>query len=102
MAFGIGEEREITDAGRIRGKQVDIACECWFTAGGRSRPVLIKYMDEDGEIRSVRPFQVHYMEEKNYAGVPTAEYACTICVNGIAREVKLVFFKETLKWIMVV
>ncbi|MBU5332399.1 hypothetical protein [Anaerocolumna aminovalerica] len=29
-AFGIGTNTQRTDAGKIRGTQIDIACACWF------------------------------------------------------------------------
>ena len=65
--FGIGTNTQDKDAGAIKGKQIEIACECWFTKSGRTMPLLIKFQDEEGE----------------------TQYT-----------VKLVFFKQTCKWVM--
>ena len=29
MAFGIGTNSQAADAGMVRGKQKEVACECW-------------------------------------------------------------------------
>ncbi len=100
MAFGIGTNAQKTDAGPVRGKQLEVACECWFTSRGEVLPRLIKFMDENGEVQTVKDFRVNYNEEKNYAGVPSVEYGCTMSINHREHDVKLVFFKEECRWVM--
>ena len=68
MAFGIGTNAQKADAGFIKGKQKEIACQCWFTSKGKVTPLMLKIEDEDGEIRTVRQIQVLTQEEKRYAG----------------------------------
>ena len=35
MSFGIGTNTQMADFGFIRGKQKEIACQCWFTSKGK-------------------------------------------------------------------
>ena len=99
-AFGIGTNTQKTDAGKIRGKQLDIACYCWFTSHAKPTPQLIKFMDENGEIQTVREIRVNSMEKKNYSGIPSMEYVCQIVVSEICHNVKLIFFMQECKWVM--
>lgn len=41
---------EWADAELVRGTQMEIACEYWFTAAGNTKPLIIKFKDEVGEI----------------------------------------------------
>lgn len=98
--FGIGTNTQDKDAGAIKGKQVEIACECWFTKSGRTMPLLIKFQDEEGEIHTIDQIRVIFFEEKNYSGISSVEYDCMIAFREIQYSVKLVFFKQTCKWVM--
>lgn len=99
-AFGIGVNTQAPDAGAIRGNQIDIACACWFTSQKKPVPYMIKFIDENGEIQTVREIRVNCVETKNYSGIPSLEYVCTITTNGIMHDVKLIFFQIECKWIM--
>ncbi len=101
MAFGIGTNTETPVIEEIRGIQVPIACECWFDSKGQGMPRLFKYQDETGQVFTVRNIRVRYLEEKNYAGVSSREYDCEIMENGIKEQIKLIFFMEHCRWIMV-
>lgn len=100
MAFGIGVNTQGSNAGQIRGIQIEIACECWFTSTGNTKPLMIKFKDEEGGIQTITQIQIHFTEDKNYAGIPSVEYDTTIIYGGIQRKVKLIFFKEECRWIM--
>lgn len=100
MAFGIGINTQETNAGNIRGRQMDIACECWFTSKGKIRPLMLKYQDERGEIHTINEIQVHSSEEKNYAGIPSVEFDVTLNCQGILSRVRLIFFKKECRWVM--
>ncbi len=100
MAFGIGTNCGQSSAGILRGKQINIACECWYTSGGRCMPLMIKFEDEEGIIRTVRDFQITYSEKKNYSGIPSVEYGCVLRHQGIQREVRLLFFIDEGRWVM--
>ena len=80
MAFGIGTNTQKADPGFIKGKQREIACQCWFTSKGRVTPLMLKIEDEDGEIRTVRQIHVLSQEEKKYAGVRSLEFDCIITI----------------------
>ncbi len=99
MAFGIGINTERPTEGRLRGRQTAIACECWFDSRGQTLPRLFKY-EENGEIQTIRDIHVSYIEQKNYAGVSSVEYCCDIVYHGEKKQVKLVFFKEECRWVM--
>lgn len=100
-AFGIGINTQGTNAGEIRGKQIEIACACWFTSNGKTIPYTIKYQDENGEIQTINEIIVKYLEEKNYSGIPSVEYDCTLFHGEISKQVKLIFFKEECRWVMI-
>lgn len=100
MAFGIGTNTQKTNAGKLKGIQMSIACECWFTSKGESKPLMIKFEDEEGVIQTVREIQVHYVEEKNYSGIGSREYDCTMVWKEQAILVKLIYFKEECRWVM--
>ncbi len=100
MAFGIGINARRPQEGPVKGIQMEIACECWFTRKGKACPVMLKFQDEEGEIHTIREIQVHSQEEKNYAGIPSIEYRVTVTYQGISRPVKLLFFKEECRWVM--
>lgn len=90
-----------TDAGRPRGLQREIACDCWFTTGGRTIPRLIKAMDQEGMVHTLRVDRVLTAEEKNYAGVATVEHICQITRGDRQQTVKLIYRKESCTWTLV-
>jgi hypothetical protein len=100
--FGIGINNNAPDEGNIKGTRIEIACACWFTSKGMTTPFMIKYMDENGEIQSIRNIRVNYMESKNYSGLSSLEYDCTIINQDIIMYMKLIYFKEDNKWVMVI
>lgn len=101
MAFGIGTNTQKADAGFIKGKQREIACQCWFTSKGRVTPLMLKIEDEDGEIRTVRQIQVLTQEEKKYAGVRSLEFDCIITILEQQIDVQLIYYKEENRWTLV-
>ena len=54
MAFGTGTSFINGDAGIARGIQKEVACECWCTAKGEIIPLMVKLIDEDGEMQVIR------------------------------------------------
>ena len=101
MAFGIGTNAQKADAGFIKGKQREIACQCWFTSKGKVTPLILKIEDEDGEIRTVRQIQVLTQEEKKYAGVRSLEFDCIITILEQKIDVQLIYYKEENRWTLV-
>lgn len=101
MAFGIGTNTQKADSGPVRGKQREIACQCWFTSKGKITPLMLKIQDEDGEIRTVKQIQIHSQEEKMYAGVASVEFDCTITILEQQIGVRLIYYKEENRWVLV-
>ena len=100
MGFQLGAIADITNAGKIKGIQREIACDCWFTSGGKTIPRSIKVMGEDGVIYEFDEIRLLFSENKSYSGIQTVEHVCRININGILETVKLVYTKEECKWII--
>ena len=74
--FGIQDK----DSGRLRGRQLAVACGCWFTSTGRPIPRLIKFQDENGELQTIQTIQVDDEEEKHYSFMNSAAgFFSTVC-----------------------
>lgn len=99
MAFGIGTNVPKADAGKVRGEQKKIACECWFTSTGKIMPLMMKVEDEDGEIQTIREIMVHSREKKMYAGTPSIEYDCTLTLQGRRMRAWLIYYQLECRWV---
>lgn len=99
-AFGIGINTQATNAGIIRGEQREIACACWFTATGKSKPLFFKIKDDNGVIQTLGNLRIQYAEHKNYCGIPSIEYLCSFTLRGFETHAKMIYFKDTDQWIM--
>jgi hypothetical protein len=62
--------------------------------------LAIKFANPNGEVQTVQDICVNYKEEKNYDGVPSVEYDCSIIIDEKTMTIKLVFFKEECRWII--
>lgn len=80
MAFGMANNTQQSNTGIVRKKEMEIACECWFTSKGKMQPLMFKYQDEQGEIHTIKEIQVLSREEKNLMVSP---------LYGIWRDNKL-------------
>ena len=101
MAFGIGENSQMADAGPVKGKQREIGFQCWFSSKGKVIPLMLKVQDEDGEIRTIRQIQVLSQEEKLFAGIASLEFNCIITILGQRISTRLIYYKEENKWVLV-
>lgn len=90
-----------TDSGEINGNIYQVACMTWFTASGETMPRYFKFQDDNGDIQIVKEIVVHYVEDKNYSGIPSREYGCEAIINGMRRTFTLIFYLERCKWVMV-
>ena len=100
MAFGIGTNTQNADAGEVRGIQKEIACDCWFTTTKKIIPRLLKVKDEDGEIRVIKQITVHSQENKNYCGIPSIEFDCTLTILEQAIPAKLIYYQTESRWVL--
>ena len=101
MAFGIVTNTQKEDVGFIKGRQREVACQCWFSTKGRVIPLMLKIEDEDGEIRTIRQIQVLSQEEKRYAGARSLEFNCIITIMEQQIDVQLIYYKEDNRWVLV-
>lgn len=100
-AFGIGASAERTDSGSVRGRQITIACKTWFTSTGSLRPLSFKYEGDDGMLQHVVVSRILSSEDKNYSGIPSKEYICQAMIGGLLHELRLIFYVEACRWVMV-
>ncbi len=100
MAFDIGVSGGNADGTDIRGKQLEIACECWFTSSGKVIPLMIKVKDGDGEIRVIRQIEVHSQEKKMYAGIPSIEFDCTLTILEQMIRARLIYYQTKNRWVL--
>ncbi len=77
-AFGIGTNTNINNVSvvEMKGNQVEVTCDCWFSRKGKTLPQLIKYEDENGEIQTINSIRVISTEDKFYCGIKTREFNC--------------------------
>ena len=52
-------------------------------------------------LHTIREIQVLATEEKTYSGIQTVEHLCRIKLGNGMETVKLVFTKESCKWVIV-
>lgn len=100
MAFGIGINSQAADAGPVRGKQKEVACEVWFTSTGKVTPLMLKVEDEDGEIRVIKEITVHSQERKKYAGCPSLEFDCTLWMEKQKIRARLIYYMAQSRWVL--
>lgn len=106
MAFGVGgRESRVFHTGFEtkkggRGRQVDVACDCWFTSRGETMPLALKFPDETGELVMIKRIQIDCTEKKYYCGIPAVEYNCRIPYKGREMPVRLIFYLEECRWVM--
>ena len=92
------------DSGTLTGKRYPIACKAWFTVGGDPTPLSFQFEGDDGEIQTVRrqELKILHKENKNYCGIPSKEFLCTVMLRGVSIPMKLVFNCESCSWAMYV
>ena len=100
MAFGIGTNTQAADAGVVRGRQKDIAWQCWFTSTGEIMPLMLKVKDEDGEIRAIKEITVHSKELKRYAGNPSIEFDYTLWIGEQRMRARLIYYLTQSRWVL--
>ena len=100
MGFRIEYGEKEADEGKLKREQRDVACDCWFTSGGKMIPRFLKYCDEEGIIRQIRDIRVVYTQERRYCGIPAREYRCEAEIGGRLREFILRFWMEECRWQM--
>ena len=66
MAFGIGINTEHTEQEPLSGTYHEVAVQCWFTATGKSLPLMLKVKGEDEEIIQINHIQVLTVEKQWY------------------------------------
>lgn len=100
MAFGTGTGLHPADAGAVKGKQKEVACECWFTSTGKITPLMLKIEDEDGEIQVIKEITVHSQEMKRYAGNPSLEFDCSLWLGERKMRAKLIYYLAQSRWVL--
>lgn len=99
MGFQTLPVADKTDAGDLRGISCEVACGCWFTASGKIMPQIIRALDEEGCLHTIRVLEIISTTEKNFSGIETVEAVCRIAMRENKETfVKLIFTKKTCTW----
>lgn len=101
MAFGIGIPAKKPQQALPAGSISDVAVKCWFTATGRSMPLMMKLQSEEG-VLEIPGIQVLTSEKQCYAGILNWKYRCRAEVNQRMVEFILLFNSEECTWKLVV
>ena len=102
MAFGIGINTEHTEQEPLSGPYHEVAVQCWFTATGKSLPLMLKVKGEDEEIIQINHIQVLTVEKQWYAGILNWKYRCQAVLLGKQINFVLLFCPEDCAWKLVV
>ena len=97
MAFGIGTNTRVADAGMLRARQEEIAVDCWFTSTGVMHLRRMKVRNED-EIIQIDNIRVLLEEEKRYAGVLVREFRCSAVIEDREQCFTVIFYPEQCIW----
>lgn len=98
MAFGVGMKREQPEQRELPTNYKEVAVKCWFTASGKSIPLMMKLQREDGEIVKVEGIHVITTERQYFAGIPNWKYRCETCIYGQMWEFTLLYGPEDCSW----
>ena len=101
MAFGIGINTEHTKSNKPTGTYMDVAVKCWFTATGKSMPLMMKVKIED-DIVAVENIHVLSSEKQYFAGILNFKYRCRALVWERMMEFVLLFSPEDCAWMLVI
>lgn len=97
MAGGVSKEKQ-TDEGKLDENYERAAVLCWFTAGHKAMPLMMKLTEADGQLIQIDHLQVVCSEKKFYAGILVWEYRCRAQVEDTLKEFILMFYPETMIW----
>lgn len=100
MAFGIGVYTTQPEGGSLKGRQEDVACDCWFTSTGKGIPRLVKYQDSEGMIHCLDNICVREIKKLRRCGIPVVEYRCSTICQDIEYYFRLLFHMEACQWKM--
>lgn len=101
MGFGIGTNTEHPEHGSIKGSCEEVAVKCWFTASGKSMPLMMKVQTKEEEIISVNDIHVLKSEKQWYAGILNVRYDCEALVQNRMTKFILLFCPEECSWKLV-
>lgn len=101
MAYATGTYTWKPEAPGFKGRPEPVACDCWFTSGGRIIPRFIKYKDEEGIVHGIYNIQVMSQKEKKYCGIASTQYLCRTVWEEKEYFFHLTFRKEECTWYVV-
>lgn len=102
MAFGIGINAEHPEHDVKSSTYRDVAVKCWFTATGKSMPLMMKIKTDEDEIIKIEHIRVLTSDKQWYAGILNVRYRCQALVDGQVIEFALLFCPEECSWKLVI
>lgn len=101
MAFGIGTNASHPEHIPLQGIYQDVAVKCWFTATGRSMPLMMKLRAEDSSVIEIHHIHVLTTEKQFYCGILNWKYKCRALYRDHMIEFILLFCPEDCSWKLV-
>ena len=98
MAFGIGINTEKPQSGYLQGDFYEVAVKCWFTASGKSMPLMMKIKNQEDEVVVIEHIQVQSVDKQWYAGIVNWKYQCKAILNNQEMNFILLFYPEECTW----
>lgn len=102
MGFTVSASEEELQERQIKGQYHNAAVDCWFTSTGKMMPKLVKYMDEEGCLQTLRNIHVKTREQKHYAGILSQKFSCDVVVEGREYAFVLLFNPKEGLWNLVI
>ncbi len=98
MAFGIGINTEKPQSKELQGELYEVAVKCWFTATGKSMPLMMKIKNQEEEVVTIEHIQVLAVDKQWFAGIVNWKYRCRAILNHHEMEFILLFYPEECQW----
>lgn len=98
VGFAAFAEEEKRQRGAGAGEYRRAAVGCWFTAGGRAIPKLLKYEDDSGCLQTLRDIRVLRSDQKYYGSLLVREYFCSAFSEEKEARFLLLYHPDSGTW----
>lgn len=102
MGHVLEPQKEAPQERAARERYCKVAVGCWFTAGGKAIPQMLKYEDEEGCLHRIDSIQVLCSDRKHYYGILMQRYDCRAEIGGTLREFSLLYHPGENTWDLVI
>jgi len=82
---------------KILNKPIDMIS--YHTATGEVKPIKFK-LQEANEVQTVKIDYIIDQVRERYLGKPLIRYICVSVIDGISKRYELLFYPETIQWVL--